>query len=228
MKKVLLLFVCLCSMLSTFATDNAYHYSIDITKTPDRRLYVELTAPLLTETKAVFSLPKMVPGTYSIYDFGRFVEDFKAFDRSGNPLAVNHIDTNSWEISNSNMLGKITYRVKDTYHGSKADNPIFEPAGTDFQADTCYVLNLHTILGYFRNHTKLYYELNITHQPNFYGSTSLVDKDNSDTKDQYIVPSYNEAVDNPIMYTAPDTAHIHIGESDILISVYSPGKKSDC
>jgi predicted metalloprotease with PDZ domain len=67
----------------------------------------------------------------------------------------------------------------------------------------------------------------VTHQPNFYGSTSLVDRDNSNTRDQYIVPSYNEAIDrSAIMYTVPDTAHIRVGESDILISVYSPGKKA--
>jgi predicted metalloprotease with PDZ domain len=226
MKKTSLLFLCLSLMLQTFATDNAYHYDIDITKTPNRTLHVELTAPLLSETKIVFSLPKIVPGTYSIYNFGRFVENLKATDRSGAPMQVTKLDTNSWEIANSNMLGKITYDVHDTYHASKEDNPIFEPAGTDFQADTCYVLNLHTILGYFRNHTKLYYEINVTHQANLYGSTSMVDRDNSDTKDQFIVPSYNEAIDNPIMYTVPDTAHIKVGESDILISVYSPGKKA--
>ena len=226
MKKVLLLVFCFSTLLRAFATDNAYHYSIDLTKTPDRTLHVELTAPILSETKIVFSLPKIVPGTYSIYDFGRFVEDFKAVDRSGNPMQVTRIDTNSWEINNSNLLGKISYKVKDTYHASKNENPIFEPAGTDLQADTCYVLNLHTILGYFRNHTKLYYEINVTHQPNFYGSTSMVDRDNSNTKDQFIVPSYNEAIDNPIMYSIPDTAHIRVGESDILISVYSPGKKA--
>lgn len=226
MKKVALVLLCLCSMFSAFAVDNAYHFTIDLTRMPDRRLHVELTAPLLSETKIIYSLPKMVPGTYSIYDFGRFVEDFKAFDRNGKPLQVTVKDTNSWEISNSNMLGKITYKVRDTYHASKDDNPIFEPAGTDFQPDTCFVLNLHTILGYFRNHTKLYYELNITHKADLYGSTSLVDRDNSETQDQFIVPSYNEAVDNPIMYTEPDTAHLKVGESDILISVYSPGKKA--
>jgi predicted metalloprotease with PDZ domain len=98
MKKALLIVLCFSILLSAFATDNAYHYSIDLTKTPGKTLHVELTAPILSETKIVFSLPKIVPGTYSIYDFGRFVEDFKATDRSGNPMQVTRIDTNSWEI----------------------------------------------------------------------------------------------------------------------------------
>ena len=226
MRKLVLILSAVCLAVSAMAVDNAYHVAIDLTKSQNRKLNIEVTAPLLSETQTIYSLPKIVPGTYSIYDFGRFVEDFKAYDRKGNELEVTRIDTNSWKIQQANQLGKITYKVRDTYHASKEDNPIFEPAGSDFQSDTCFVLNFHTMIGYFRNHTKLYYELNITHTPKFFGSTSLVDRDNSETQDQYIVPSYNEVVDNPVMYTIPDTAHLKIGESDILISVFSPGKKA--
>ena len=226
MKKSSFLICCIFAFYSTFALDNAYHYSIDITKASGRSLNVELIPPTLSENKVTFSLPKIVPGTYSIYDFGRFVEDFKAFDASGNLLPVAHIDTNSWEISNSTSLARITYRVNDTYHPKVKSNPIFEPAGTDIQTDTCYLLNLHTLLGYFRGHTKQPFELSVTHQPEFYGSTSLIDNNNSNTKDVYQTSNYNEVVDNPILYTHPDTAHIHVGESDILISVYSPSGKA--
>jgi predicted metalloprotease with PDZ domain len=226
MKKITLFFCFFFSFYIGFSLDNTYHYSIDLSKVSGRSLPVELIPPQLNENKIVFSLPKIVPGTYSIYDFGRFVEDFKAYDGSGNLLPVVHIDTNSWEISHATTLAKISYKVHDTYHPKTKTNLIFEPAGTDFEPDTCYLLNLHTILGYFRGHTKQPYELDISHQPSFYGSTSLINHSNSNTKDSYHIPNYNQAVDNPIMYTKPDTAHITVGESDILISVYSPSKKA--
>ncbi len=226
MKKMSLLLCCLFAFCIAFSLDNTYHYAIDLTKMADKKLYVELIPPQLSEDKIIFSLPKIVPGTYSIYDFGRFVEDFKAMDVNGNSLAVTRLDNNSWEIENSQKLAKIIYKVNDTFHPKKRSNPIFEPAGTDFEPDTCFVLNLHSILGYFRNHTKQPYELNVTHQSAFYGSTSLTDRDHSNTKDSYLISSYNEAVDNPIMYNRPDTAHIKVGESDILISVYSPSKRA--
>ena len=227
MKKLLFLFYCLFAFYSSFALDNAYHYSIDLTKASGRTLAVELIPPALTESKIIFSLPKMVPGTYAIYDFGRFVESFKAFDTKGAELAVSHIDTNSWEISNSTSLAKITYTIHDTYHPKSKKNPVFEPAGSDVQPDTCFVLNLHTLLGYFRGHTKQPFELNVTHQPELYGSTSLVSHNATNTKDIYQTSTYNEAVDNPIMYAHPDTAHIRVGESDILISLYSPSGKAN-
>lgn len=211
-----------------FSADDTYHYSFDLTKVADRKMNVELIVPKLSEDKVVFSFPKIVPGTYSIYDFGRFVEDLKAFDQAGNPLSISRIDTNSWEIDNkADALSKITYRVMDTYHADRKSNPIFEPAGTDFESDTCFVLNLHTMLGYFRNHTKQPFELTISHKYNFYGSTSLVDHIITSTKDQFLIPSYNEAIDNPIMYTIPDTAHIRVGESDVLVSVFSPSHKAN-
>jgi predicted metalloprotease with PDZ domain len=225
-KKSLFIVCCLFAYCAGFALDNTYHYSIDITRVSDKRLQVELIPPQLVENKIIFSLPRIVPGTYAISDYGRFVDDLEAFDAAGKSLSVQRIDTNSWQISNSNRLARITYKVRDTYHASRRDNPVFEPGGTDFEPDTCFVLNLHTLLGYFRNHTKQAYELNVTHQPTFYGSTSLTDLDNSNTKDQYQIATYNEAVDNPIMYSRPDTAHIKVGESDILISLYSPSKRS--
>lgn len=227
LKKLLFIFCCLFVYYTGFGLDNTYHYSIDITRLPDRKLHVELIPPQLQENKIIFSLPKIVPGTYSIYDFGRFVDDFQALDAQGQPLHVERIDTNSWEISNSTKLAKISYKVRDTYHATRKDNPVFEPGGSDFEPDTCYILNLHAILGYFRNHVKQTYELNVTHQPTFFGSTSLTDLDKSNVHDSYQISSYNEAVDNPIMYSRPDTAHIRVGESDILISVYSPSKKAD-
>ena len=227
MKKSLFLFCCLFAFYSSFSLDNAYHYSIDITKASGRTLNVELIPPALTESKIIFSLPKMVPGTYAIYDFGRFIDDFRAYDATGAEMPVTRIDTNSWEIANSTSLAKITYKVNDTYHPKSKKNPIFEPAGTDIQPDTVFMLNLHTLLGYFRGHTKQAYELSITHQPDFYGSTSLIDHNTTNTKDIYQTATYNEAVDNPIMYAHPDTAHIRVGESDILISLYSPSGKAN-
>jgi predicted metalloprotease with PDZ domain len=123
-------------------------------------------------------------------------------------------------------LTKISYKVHDTYHPKSKSNLIFEPAGTDLEPDTCYLLNLHSLLGYFRGHTKQRYELSVTHDAAFYGSTSLTDRTGTGTKDIFEISTYNQAVDNPILYTHPDTAHIRISESDILISVYSPSKRA--
>ncbi|MBK5269597.1 MAG: peptidase M61, partial [Bacteroidia bacterium] len=43
--------------------------------------------------------------------------------------------------------------------------------------------------------------------------------------DKFITESYNRIVDNPFMYCVPDTAFVKVGNSDVLISIYSPNKK---
>jgi predicted metalloprotease with PDZ domain len=58
-----------------------------------------------------------------------------------------------------------------------------------------------------------------------YGSTALTDMDKSNTNDKFITESYNRIVDNPFMYDVPDTSVIKVGNTDVLISVYSPTKK---
>jgi predicted metalloprotease with PDZ domain len=212
--------------ISTVYAGDSYRYSIDLAKVKDHTLPVELYTPHITTSQVTFSMPKMVPGTYSVYDFGRFASDFHAYDNLGHELPVAHLDTNSWEISNATTLSRITYRAHDTYGARAMGNPIFEPAGTDYEPETCYVLNLHTMLGYFKGHTKQQYDLQISHSAAMYGSSSLVDVDPSASTDLYHIASYNDAVDNPIMYTRPDTAHIRVGMTDVLISVYSPAHKA--
>ena len=83
---------------------------------------------------------------------------------------------------------------------------IFEPAGSDIQKDTVYVINNHCFLGYFDDMKNIPYELTIKHPPAMYGSTALIDLDNSTGTDKFITESYNQIVDNPFMYDVPDTS----------------------
>ncbi len=67
---------------------NAYEYTVDLTRVKNDRVYVELTPPALKESEAVFYFPKIVPGTYAIADYGRYVQDLTVVDKKGRPLPV--------------------------------------------------------------------------------------------------------------------------------------------
>ena len=84
MRKLIFLALALSLFISAQAQDNVLKYKIDLNKVVDDQLTVELTVPQMKEDKVSFHLPKMVPGTYSIYDFGRFVTDINVFDKDGN------------------------------------------------------------------------------------------------------------------------------------------------
>ncbi len=206
-----------------WATENSYRYQIDLTQLKNDQLTVTLNTPKIASDSAYFSFPKMVPGTYSISDFGRFIENVQAFDMNGKSISNTKIDDNTWLITPAQNLTKIQYIVNDTYDAI-VSNPIFEPAGNNFEKDSNYILNLFATLGYFDGKLTLPLSLSITHAPSFFGSTSLKDLNKSDTRDSFQIENYHVAVDNPILYCVPDTATVMVGNTEVLISIYSTHK----
>ena len=78
--------------------NQGYVYTVDITKVVKDKVHVELIAPPITTNDIIFYLPKIVPGTYDIADYGRYVSEFTAVDKKGKKLEVEKIDDNSWKI----------------------------------------------------------------------------------------------------------------------------------
>jgi len=222
---IAVLLISISSIAQKSKSSNAYQFTIDLVNVKDDKVKVELLVPELKKNQITYQLPKIIPGTYSEDDYGRYIDDFKAVDKKGNELPVLRIDTNSWTISNAEKLYKISYLVNDSYDDGKTKQVIFEPAGSNIQKDTNYVINNHCFLGYFDDMKNVPYVVTVLHPATMYGGTALTDEDNSNTIDKFVTESYNRIVDNPIMYAAPDTTVIRVGNTDVLIAVYSGSKK---
>ena len=201
-----------------------YRFAINLNNVNHDQIKVDLKTPHISKSSITYHLPKIIPGTYSVDDYGRYVEQFKAFNKKGDTLKVVRMDENSWIISNADKMTSLSYLVNDTYDDFVTKQVVFEPAGSDIQKDSVYVINNHCFLGYFDEMKDIPYELSITHLPKMYGSTALIDLDKSPTTDRFITSTYNQIVDNPILYDVPDTTEIRVGNSTVLISVYSPNK----
>ncbi len=224
-RKISLLLILLVSTATYSQTvqDNKYRYSVDLNNVSDDKLTIELVTPKINNPVAKFMMPAMVPGTYSVYNFGRFISDLKAFDNSGNELSIAKGDLNTWEISNAENLYRITYKVRQTY-GDKEDPKVFEPVGTDIDEGKVFVFNNQGFFGYIDGMVNNEYELKFSKPQGFYGATSLMPAIRDDKEEIFSAADYHEVVDNPIMFTVPDTATIRFDEMNVLISVYSPGK----
>jgi predicted metalloprotease with PDZ domain len=218
-KQILLGLACL--PFSLLAQRNHYEVYMNLDKVVDDKLKVEILTPALAEDTIEFQMPKIVPGTYSIYDFGRFLSDVHAFDIEGNELAVTNLSTNRWQIVGATKLEKISYWAEDTYD-SEQDNRIFEPAGTNFEEGKNYLLNNFGIVGYLEGHQKLPFYLNISKPAGFYGATAMKMVNEGAKKDRFMAENYFDLHDMPIMYCKPDTATLKIGNTEVLVSVYSP------
>src|SRR5688572_23666843 len=116
MRKLSVFIFILCVSFSGFGQSKkgaSYQYTIDLTKVVDDKVYVELSTPSITTEETTFYLPKIIPGTYSIADYGRFVSDLQALDKKGKKLTVERVNDNAWKIKNATKLQKVTYWVED-------------------------------------------------------------------------------------------------------------------
>ncbi|MEL6534102.1 MAG: peptidase M61 [Bacteroidota bacterium] len=201
---------------------NTYRYQLDLTKVEDDQLKVVLNTPAVTEEMVEFQIPKIVPGTYSISDFGRFVSEFMAYDAQGNPLATEKIAVNQWQIKEASGLAQITYTLDDTFD-TGLDNVVFEPSGTNFEKGENYIINNHGIFGYLKGYENQPFEVAITRPENFYGASALDRKGTEGNTDTFVAERYFDLADSPIMYCEPDTASVVVGGAKVIVSVYSPG-----
>jgi predicted metalloprotease with PDZ domain len=223
MKYIFTLLVFLLISLSA-ESENIYQFSVNLENCKDDKLEIELIPPALDQETIIYRLPKMVPGTYDIYDFGRFVSDFKAMDENGALISYEQIDKNSWKITNAGKLKKISYKVEDTWDSDILEKFVFEPGGSNFEANKNFVLNAHCLFGFFDGMLKTPYVINVTHPAGFYGTSSLTEVDYKENTDIYSVPDYYQLQDSPIMYNIPDTTILNVGGAEIIISLYSPTK----
>ena len=93
MKKIVLSlalvgFLWSCSPTQTATKQNDVAVTIDLINVKDDKVMVTVTPPTFTTENVTYHFPKTVPGTYSEDDYGRFVENVKAFDAKGNALKI--------------------------------------------------------------------------------------------------------------------------------------------
>ncbi len=206
--------------------------TLDLVNVQNDKVSVTVNAPSFSTSTVTYQFAKIIPGTYAIADYGRYVEDFKAYDKSGNSLSVSMTDSNTWVISNASNLARLTYKVNDTYDSEGGDafgegsKTIFSPAGTNILAGKQFMLNMCGFVGYFNDKANITYKVAINHPENLQASSSLDDADPAKGTDVFSVTRYAELVDHPIMYATPDIATSRIGNMDLLLSVYSPRNKS--
>jgi len=207
-------------------TINDVNVAIDLVNVNDDKVMVTITPPTFTTETVTFHIPKTVPGTYSEDNYGRFVEDVKAYDAKGNLLTVTKKDDNSWTIADAKKISKITYLVNDSFDvevsGGMGGKDVFSPAGTNIAAGENFMINTHGFVGYFEGKSELPYKVTISHPATLWGATSMTDIDASGDKDVFMTSRYAELVDHPIMYSKPDYTAFKVDDMDILISVYSP------
>lgn len=225
MKKIILSFFLYVPhiVFSDNNTSEKYIATIDLTNVVNDRVKVTVDLPKLQNEEIVYCLPKIVPGTYSIYDFGRFVSGFTAIDVQGNTMSFQPLDANQFKIKNATQLDKVEYWVDDSFD-SEMSNPVFEPGGTNIEANKNFQINTFGFIGYVEGMKENDFVLQIHKPGNFYGATALKPEKKNQQTDYYHLNNYDHLADSPLLYAVADTAVKEVGGAEVLIGVYAPNK----
>ena len=214
--------------VNTTTANAEVNVNIDLVNVKDDKVLVTILPTMTQLNEITFHIPKTVPGTYSTDNYGKYIENLKAFDTNGATLVVAKMDDNTWKITNAKKLSKITYLVNDTYdiekQGGLGGGDVFSPAGTNISPNN-YMINTHGFIGYFSDKKEVPYTVSISHPENLYGATAMTDTDVSNTNDVFKSNRYATLVDHPIMYSKPDFTTFKVDDMEIIISMYSPNGK---
>ena len=203
-------------------------FAIDLRKAENDRTTIVVTPPQTLQTPAsdsiVYIMPAIAPGTYSRYDFGRFIHEFRPFSGDGKELAFHRRSVNEFVIPLNSGLSKIEYSINDSFDDDGKPS-IFHPCGTNIQPDTNFMFNFPGVCGYFGGYKHAEIRLEIHKQPYLYGATSLEAVKRTDELDVFTAKNYDELADNPAMYSRADTTSYSEGNCTITIATFSMNGK---
>ncbi|WP_316818317.1 hypothetical protein [Pedobacter nyackensis] len=233
---ILFLFLSFCTIATVIGQHNhdkkVVAVNIDLVGVSNDKVRVKVRPPRVSKDQLSYRFARIIPGTYAIADYGRFVEDIKAYDASGRSLPIKRTDSNTVLISNAKKLDHLSYLVNDTFDtetGAEVfdakETVIFSPAGTNIVAGKQFWMNLCGFAGYFEGFGQLPYEIEVSHPADLFGATAKEDLNVSKTKDLFQYERFADMVDNPIMYSEPDTAVFKVNGMEVLLSLYAPGKQ---
>ena len=191
-------------------------YEVDVSKPQDDLFHVTVFTNGLSSENNVYNLPSTVPGTYSIQDFGRFVQSFKAFDKNGSELETEKISTNQWKINDAEKLVMIKYDSEDSFDAKVTGHKIFGMEGTGIE-NNFIVLNTFGVLGYFEGLQTNPVKLKIKYNPDWLIGTSLTLNDDG----YYVADSYDYLADSPILIGDLTFTSTKVNNINVEVYVYS-------
>lgn len=222
MRKLLVLFLGIFILLPGFG-QKSYKATINLINIKDDKVSVELFVPKISENKVFYQLPNLTPGSYALYDYTGYIDEFTAYSASGAKLPVKENKTGQFLIKKAHTLKKIVYTVNDTWDDSTTGiDYIFPPSGTQIEKDKVFLINHFGFLGYFLGYEEYSYSVTYHKPPHLYASTPLKIKRLNDTTDAISNTDYNELADNPVFYSNPDTLSFFVDKTNIKVTTYSP------
>jgi predicted metalloprotease with PDZ domain len=203
-----------------FARAQDLHYNVDLNDRSNDTFKVTLEVDTkLTEENAIFQFSATAPGTYQIMDMGRFVSDFKAFDKKGNEIDSEQLNTNQFKITDVKKLKKvkkISYSIAETWDTKVEKNVIYKMCGSSIEDDHV-LINGQTVFGYFTGMQASPMTIKLSYPADWKVGTAL----ELNQEGLYVADTYDHIVDSPILLGRLTKANTVLGSTNVDIYTYS-------
>jgi predicted metalloprotease with PDZ domain len=194
----------------------SFYYEINLKDRSDDTFKVRMFVSGLTEANEIYQFPATVPGVYDIFDIGRFVTNFKAFDDNLNELVVTNVSTNQWELADPAATHMIEFEVRETFDTPVSEHPLYLMGGTSMENDHV-LLNAFDVLGYPTGLKERDFYLHIDKPSDWKIATSLPKTEGG----LYYAEDYDKFVDSPIILGDLTVASMTQDGAKINVNTYS-------
>lgn len=194
----------------------SFYYQIDLTDRSDDTFKVRMYVDNLSDDNKVYQFPATVPGVYDIFDIGRFVVSFKAFDEAGAELGAINISTNQWELSDPVATRMLEFEVKETFDTPVSEHRLYQMGGTSIENDHA-LLNAFDVLGYPTGLKERDFYLKVDRPAGWKIATSLQKTEGG----LYYADDYDKFVDSPIILGDITVASVLVDGAKINVNTYS-------
>lgn len=194
---------------------NSFYYEIDLTDRSDDTFKVRMFVDNLTDANKVFQFAATVPGVYRVFDVGRFVTRFEAYNSQYRKLGTTNISTNQWELSSPAETRIIEFEVQETFDAA-AGIQIYKMAGTSIESDHV-LLNAFDVLGYPTGLKERDIYLSVRQPAGWSSATALQQTQTG----LYFADDYDTFVDSPLLFGKLTLASTQVDATRVDIATYS-------
>ena len=218
MRKLALLTGLFFATACVFAQDLIYTVDLNDRSNDTFKVTLDIDTKLSGDNRT-FQFAATAPGTYQIMDMGRFVSDFKAFDKKGREITTEQLTTNQFQISDYNKTRKvkrITYNIAETWDTEVAENVIYKMCGSSMEDDHV-LINGQTVFGYFSDMQDAPMRINLQYPAEWEVGTAL----SMNAGGAFVADDYDHIVDSPILLGRLTKASTQLGATDVEVYTYS-------
>lgn len=205
------------SLLLLISTSFAQQvFEVNLNNRADDKFHVTVYPEKLSAENNIFQVASTAPGTYQTMDIGRFVSDFRAYDKNGNEIAAENNSTNQWTISDPSAVYKITYSVADIWDTPVKEHRLY-PMCSSTISDDFVMINGQAVFGYFSGMQSEPMKIKIDYPADWTVGTSL----KLDNDGYYEAETFDRVVDSPFYLGKLTKATTEVGGAKINVYTHS-------